>query len=144
MDWRRVVTGHDADGKPVFRLDHSIAIASDTGSGPILTLNRWQTSAEEGEPGQESEAPTAGGIRVVALELAASSGWIDRLERGQPGPLTVYVVVAGELVVGLDDGETTLRPGEVLIVRGQPHRLRPPSDAGGRLVTTPIPPDPAP
>src|SRR5260370_41835718 len=99
MDWRRVVTGHAADGKPVFRLDHSIAIASDTGSGPILTLNTWPTSAEEGEPGPESEAPSAGGIRVVTLDLAASSGWIDRLERGQPGTPTVYVVLAGEFVL---------------------------------------------
>ena len=145
MDWRRVATGHDTNGKPIFRLDESIAIARDTdgtGSGPILTLNRWPSSAEEGEPGLEPEAPTAGGISVVALELVASSGWIDRPERGQPGTLNAYVVVAGELVVGLDDGETSLRSGEVLIVRGQPHRLRPGGNVGARLMVTAITPDP--
>jgi len=146
MDWRRAVTGHDTNGKPIVRLDGSIAIARDadgSGSGPILTLNRWPSSPEEGEPGLEHETPTAGGIRVVALELVASSGWIDRPERGRPGTLDAYVVVAGELVVGLDDGETTLRSGEVLIVRGQPHRLRPHGDLGARLVVTAITPDPA-
>ena len=146
MDWRRGVTGHDTNGKPAVLLDQSIAIArgaDGAGSGPILTLNAWPASAEAGEPGPESEAPTAGGIRVVALELEASSGWIDRPERGQPGTLNAYVVVAGDLVVGLDDGEMTLRVGEVLVVGGQPHRLRPYGDVGVRLVATAITPDPA-
>jgi quercetin dioxygenase-like cupin family protein len=50
-------------------------------------LDRWPSSADDGEPGPE---------------------------RGRSATLDVYVVVAGELVVGLDDGETTLRSGEVL------------------------------
>jgi hypothetical protein len=116
MDWRRVVTGHH-EGKPAIVLDASIpttSAAGSTRSGPILTLDRWPSSADDGEPGPEPEAPAGGGTRIVALELEASSGWIDRPERGRSATLDVYVVVAGELVVGLDDGETTLRSGEVL------------------------------
>jgi quercetin dioxygenase-like cupin family protein len=144
-DWRRVVTGHGPDGKPVILLDASIITSMDspTSSGPILTLSTWPSSADDGELGATSDLLSAGGIGVTAVELVASSGWIDRPEHGQFPTLDAYVVVAGELVVGLDDGETTLRSGEVLIVRGQPHRLRPGGDVGARFVVAAIAPDPA-
>jgi len=140
-----VVTGHDADGKAAFLLDESIVTtihADATRSGPVLILSEWPASADAGEPGPRPVAPSAGGIRVITLELPAGSGWISRSAHDQPATLDAYIVVAGELVVGLDDGETSLDRGDVLISRGQPHHVRAGGEGGARLVVAAITPDP--
>jgi quercetin dioxygenase-like cupin family protein len=136
---RRVVTGHDADGRSVVLADgptpksHSI---------PGATFHElWNTTQSPApvapaEPREPTERPLVTPpdpngtiIRIVDLEPRSRSP-MHRTETIDYG-----IVLAGQVTLVLDDGsETALRVGDVVVQRGTDHAWANTSDEPARMV----------
>ena len=141
---RRVVTGHDADGKSIklsdgiLPQDHSMqgeAIGADfieiwntPDSVPTLT------SQPESEPTARPFAimPASGHlIRIFEIYPPHLGGRRTVMHRTRT--LDYAVVIEGEVVLILDDGETVLGPGSVVVQRGTVHAWENRSDQVTRM-----------
>jgi len=116
-----------------------------------------RASGEPGEPGI-SLLPPEGGTRIRILDIPPDDGSVAALPRDAvkalfeaigaghaladdpPHPLmhrteTVDygIVLEGELVLILDEGETTVRAGDVVVQRGTSHAWANRSDANARI-----------
>ena len=156
MDIRRVVTGHDADGKAVFASDERVPPLT-MGALPGAEFHRlWggdepPTFPDDGSPRpQTTYFPPVGGFRFglftvppavtaapgaeadLAEVEAKLPGLLAHMEPDHPGMHTTdtidfEVVLSGEVVLELDDGaETTLGPGDTVVQNGTRHRWRNP------------------
>jgi quercetin dioxygenase-like cupin family protein len=136
-NFRRVVTGHDARGKPVIWLDDNAAnhkFPSDKISSTLM----WSTDAsptqmlsdeDEGERTLGS-APPANGSRFTMMEF--QPGNAAHLHRTDT--VDYVICVTGEIDMFLDDARfITLRAGDVLIQRGTYHAWANRSDKPCRL-----------
>lgn len=129
---RRVITGLNVDGRSrVVSDEPSPHVRSFFGS--IDTVESWVTPSPPPVAGETlidiaAEAPDG-------LEPDDPHGTLLRLSVYQPDPPDLDVkkrmhasktvdyafVLAGEMVCVLEDGEVTLRPGDVLVQRGTQH-----------------------
>jgi hypothetical protein len=129
---RRVVTGHDENGKSIVLSDgpapqhHSmrgdsvgadfVEIWSASRSVPLLT------SAEAREPNERefSIMPVVGHLlRIIDIYPLGQGGKRTMMHRTKT--LDYVVVVDGEVVLLLDDGEVTLSKSDVVVQRGTNH-----------------------
>lgn len=156
---RRVVTGHDAEGRAVIVSDGeppNTIRANGFGVATWLWLDGPPTTVEDG--GDEADGPVRlepppGGcsVRVIRFPGTAEGGgdWI-RVEGDDPDEpgmhatdtLDFMVVIEGRIVLGLDDGEHELAPGDIVIQRGNRHRWRVVSDEPCTYVVCMLRPDP--
>jgi quercetin dioxygenase-like cupin family protein len=123
---RRVVTGHDAEGRSVVLADGP---APQSHAIPGATFHElWNTAAAPApiapaEPREPTDRPLVTPpdpngtiIRIVDLEPRSRSP-IHRTESIDYG-----IVLAGEVTLVLDDGsETALHAGDVVVQRGTDH-----------------------
>jgi quercetin dioxygenase-like cupin family protein len=120
---RRVITGHDANGKAVVQIDE---VASHLGSGRpgATSCNVWTT---EGFPANNDGADDAG-LRKVGTTLP--NGTIFRVIEFAPGlaarnhrtdSIDYIVVISGEIDMELDDSLVHLQAGDVMVQRGTIH-----------------------
>jgi mannose-6-phosphate isomerase-like protein (cupin superfamily) len=141
---RRVVTGHDAKGRSVKlsdgipRQDHPMqgqAVGADfieiwNTPEPVPTL----TSEPENEPTARPFAimPASGHLmRVIEIYPPRMGGKRTVMHRTRT--LDYAVVIEGEVVLVLDDGETVLGPGSVVVQRGTDHAWENRSDEVTRM-----------
>jgi quercetin dioxygenase-like cupin family protein len=126
---RRIVTGHAADGRSVIVADGP---APHMRTLPGATFDEvWSTGAAPeplgpapaGEPTSSTPQigpPPAGSvIRVIDFLPAASGGVRSPMHRTRS--IDYGIVLQGEMVLILSDGETVLRPGDVVVQRGTDH-----------------------
>lgn len=120
---RRVVTGHDGDGKAVVAIDE-ISTNLQSGRPGITACVAWTT---ESFPVDNSGAEDAA-LRPVGTGL--DNGTVFRIVEYQPGvtprvhrtsTIDYAVVISGEIDMELDDEIVKLRAGDVLIQRGTVH-----------------------
>ncbi len=121
---RRVVTGHDAQGKSIVEIDDVAKniVSRRPGHSSAVIWTTTQAPCENTEPGDQ-------GLRDVAA--CAEAGAIFRVVEYGPGvsprmhrTLTIdcAVVMSGEIFMALDDGEEVLlKAGDVLVQRGAAH-----------------------
>ncbi len=141
---RRVVTGHDADGKSVVLSDgpppqhHPM-------SGPSVGANFveiWSTadpvpqltSAPASEPNERAFTimpPTGHLLRII--ELYPPRGGGKRTVMHRTRTLDYVVVIEGEAVCIFDDSEVVLKKGDVVVQRGTNHAWENRSDAIARM-----------
>ncbi len=124
MQFRRVVTGHSADGKAIVVKDEVCANVASKRPGQEGCL-LWTTATA---PADNTDAAD-GGTRQVGTALPG--GTVFRIVQYQPGvaarmhrsnSMDYAVVLAGAIVMQLDDGvEVTLNEGDVLVQRGTIH-----------------------
>ena len=129
---RRVVTGHDAQGKSVVLSDgmppqdhpmRGAAIGADfiemwNSPEAVPTL----TSEPDGEPVSRPFAimPASGHlIRIIDIYPPRMGGHRTVMHRTRT--LDYAMVIEGEIVLVLDDSEVVLGPGEVVVQRGTDH-----------------------
>ena len=130
---RRIVTGHDAEGKSYIVSDERVAGAA--------FPNLFKTSGDDPfGPGPVGEArelratdsprlePDVGGASFVFVTLPptrpdAELGW-HRTET-----VDINVLLGGELILVLDKGEVTLHPGDAVIQRNTMHAWKNPTNA---------------
>jgi len=114
---RRVVTGHDSEGRSVVASDEVL-------QGPRFTLV-WTTATSPADNMDEAD----GGRREVGLTLEGGTVFrIGRLEPGHRSPMhrtssvDYGIVLEGEVGMELDGGEQVrLRAGDVVVQRGTNH-----------------------
>jgi quercetin dioxygenase-like cupin family protein len=135
---RRIVTGHDAEGRSVVLSDAPTPRTLDIGSAAFHEM--WITdtvpaaiAASEPEPTDRpvrTPAP-AGGVLVRFTEMApGAEAPMHRTET-----VDVGVVLDGETWLLLDDGsETRVGPGDAVVQRGTNHAWANRSDRPVRMV----------
>ena len=159
MSVRRIVTGHNADGKAVIQEDGPAKRVQRVGGehGPMFyeVWNTRETPARidrtSGEPAEDRIvlAPPKNGTRIRVLDIPpeheslkslspeaarahfAEIGAPDAASHSGSGSRHVFmhrtetidygIVLEGEIVLILDEGETTVRAGEIVIQRGTNH-----------------------
>ena len=140
---RCVVTGHDTGGRSVFTFDELVPAAHTTPGGTLF-YELWATDAtpapidagpndtgqnDTGSPGPLSVAPARNGTKLRINELPpGAASPMHRTETVDYG-----IVLDGEVVLVLDDSETVLRAGDVVVQRGTSHRWENRSGATARV-----------
>lgn len=123
MQLRRVVTGHDENGRAVVIIDEIVSNAASTRPGAIASVI-WTTEGfpvnnqgSEDTSGRPSGTTLPNGtvFRVVefAPEVAPRNHRTDSIDYA--------VVISGEIDMVLDDQTVHLKAGDVLVQRGTIH-----------------------
>ena len=134
---RRVVTGHDARGRSVFTSDGPVPAAGAAPSGSLF-YELWATDAAPAPIDTDPSDPTAGPLSVSPAPNGTKIR-INELPPGAGSPMhrtqTVDygIVLDGEVVLVLEDSETVLRAGDVVVQRGTSHRWENRSAATARV-----------
>ncbi len=142
---RRVVTGHDVNGRAIFVSDgrppHTVTSPAGHGLSELLWLDAVPSTPQDGG---ESPADLHGGFPAdgaIACRLIRFPGFpagtpVDDTWLRVPGDdpahpglhrsqtLDLMVVLDGHITLGLHDGEHPLGPGDAVIQRGTVHRWR--------------------
>jgi hypothetical protein len=147
MQVRRVVTGHNTEGRAVIARDEQIDGMPIPGLGQLAFLwgaDEPATYPNAGDnPAAQGPFPPVGGVRfliatyspefaVVAPEPLPGMHREDGDERGmhRTNSTDFGVVLSGSVAVELDDGaEVVLSPGDVIVQNGTRHRWRVVGDA---------------
>ena len=120
---RRVITGHDASGKAIVKIDE-VARHAFAGRPGAQGINVWTT---EGFPASNDGAEDAG-LRKVGTTIP--NGTIFRILEFSPGlaarnhrtdSIDYIVVLSGEIDMELDDTTVHLKAGDVMVQRGTIH-----------------------
>ncbi len=127
---RRIVTGHDAQGKSIIVSDGVPPQDNPmTGNGADF-IEIWNTAetvpvltpAPDSEPALRdfTMMPATGHlIRIIDVYPASEGGSATPMHRTQT--LDYAVVIEGEITLILDDSEAVLGPGSVIVQRGTDH-----------------------
>jgi quercetin dioxygenase-like cupin family protein len=136
---RRVVTGHDKTGKSVFVADGAAPVARTAPDGAGF-FEIWSTSgapapiaAEEPDPAANPAVavpPPPNGTKIRFNSFPP--GTISPMHRTQS--VDYGIVIAGQVVLVLDDSETVLNAGDIAIQRGTNHRWENRGDMAARMV----------
>jgi mannose-6-phosphate isomerase-like protein (cupin superfamily) len=141
---RRVVTGHDAEGKSIILSDgpppqnHAMqgeAVGADfieiwNTSETIPTL----TSLPDAEPNDRPFTimpPSGHLLRIIDIYPPSQGGHRTVMHRTKT--VDYVVVIEGEITLILDDSEVVLRQGEAVVQRGTNHAWENRSDAMARM-----------
>jgi len=141
---RRVVTGHDSNGKSVVLSDgtppqrHPMR-GREVGADFYEMWNTTRvvpelTSVEDREPSERDFTimPVAGHLlRIIDIYPPKEGGKRTVMHRTKT--LDYVVVIEGEVVLVLDDSEVTLKKGDVVIQRGTDHAWENRSDKTTRM-----------
>lgn len=121
---RRVVTGHDPNGKAVVKIDEMapnvISTRANQNSTVIWATDTWPVDLDE-------EKDISAGVRTTTID----NGTVFRIVRFGPGvaprrhrtaSIDYAVVMAGEIDMELDDGVVVhLKQGDALVQSGTVH-----------------------
>jgi quercetin dioxygenase-like cupin family protein len=161
---RRVVTGHDADGRAVFLSDgtppNTVATPDGIAVSEVLRLDgppRTAADGQEERAGAFELEPPPGGASLLIITVPPAPDdapdeerWIrvEGEDPARPGmhatdTLDVMVVLDGEIVLGLDDGEHRLAQGDCVVQRGNEHRWRVVGDRPCTYAVALLRPDPS-
>ena len=154
MVWkvRRVVTGHDADGKSTFLMDGPAPNIKEMDSMPGLALtDLWETTAAPASNTGDADAalravrlePPRQGTILRIVEFPPDSAWRQNADPGaafgsigaghakdkssadpmmhKTSTVDYIIVLKGEIWAIMDEGETLLKAGDVLVQRGTNH-----------------------
>ncbi len=128
---RRVVTGHDKNGKAIFHDDRKFSPQDIPGGDAAFAL-MWTTPTVPAD----NNDPTDGRNRDAGLTLHEGSviRVVDMLPGGsspmhRTSSIDYGIVMSGHVELELDDGaKTLLGPGDIVVQRGTIHLWRNPSD----------------
>jgi quercetin dioxygenase-like cupin family protein len=120
---RRVVTGHDGQGKAVVLFDSATGNVVSARAGQSATV-LWQTS----------EFPTnndgAADVSTAPVKTVNPKGTVFRVVEFEPGveprihrtdSVDYAVILSGEIEMELDDTKVRLKTGDCLVQRGTVH-----------------------
>ena len=134
---RRVVTGHDERGVSVFASDGPVPVVRTAPDGALF-YEVWSTDAMPAPIGPDEPDPTVGALSVPPTP----NGTKIRINEFPPGVVSPMhrtrsvdygIVLSGEMVLVLDDSQTVLRAGDVVVQRGTDHRWENRSEATARM-----------
>jgi len=123
LNVRRVITGHDATGRAIVKIDE-VAKNAVSGRPGALACNIWTTegfpanndgAADEGQRKVGTTLPNGTVFRIIEFSpgLAARNHRTDSID--------YIVVISGEIDMELDDSVVHLKAGDVMVQRGTIH-----------------------
>ncbi len=118
---RRVVTGHNSEGKSVVKWDSDIETLQGRpgfSQAPIWATKELPARLTEEDPCQwEIGTSIAGGsvIRIAQYDPGVEKRWhqTDSIDYG--------IILSGEIVMQMDEGEVLLKTGDIIVQRGTMH-----------------------
>ena len=128
MKIRRVVTGHDEDGKAVVVIDEVSRDVVSFRPGATIT-NLWSTAGFPVDNTGAAEAGVADGAKEIT-GTTRDDGTVFRIIEYAPGvaprnhrtnSIDYAVVLSGEIDMEMDGQVVTLRAGDVVVQRGTIH-----------------------
>jgi quercetin dioxygenase-like cupin family protein len=139
---RRVVTGHDEHGVSVFAADGPVPVVRTAPDGALF-YEIWGTDSAPAPIGQDPVNAGTPDPTLDALTVPpAPNGTKIRINEFPPGVVSPVhrtqsvdygIVLSGEVVLVLDDAETVLQAGDVVVQRGTSHRWENRSGATARM-----------
>ena len=129
---RRIVTGHDANGRAVVATDETIAGTSAAARPHISRVEIWSTDTM---PVDNSEGPAGDAQRAGFVKrynyVGTGQGTVVRVTEFAPGApkfmhrtetVDYAILLKGECDLELDDGKTVrMKPGDIAVQRGTMH-----------------------
>jgi len=122
---RRVVTGHDQNGKAVVQIDEVLSNVTSRRVGMEAAV-AWTTVGFPVDNADDSD-----GARRSGIGTTVEGGTVFRVVEYQPGvtprihrtdSIDYGVVISGELILQLEDGvEVQLKAGDLFVQRGTVH-----------------------
>jgi hypothetical protein len=137
LGWRCVVATHLADGRSVFQSDanlRELEAAAATRLGRLLSIPGPATSADDGVVDAVGTGTGPGSLTVDALIIEPTQHDFVGPDAGSQGLFEAYIVVRGQVHVGVGSDEAALLPGEVFLPRGRPYDMRASSSEETRFV----------
>ena len=133
---QRVVTGHDADGRAVFRSE-DMSPTTMIASGDAAFLTIWSTETVPADLNDERDG------RDLPTGLTLERGSVIRITDMLPGKespmhrtnsIDYGIVLEGEVELELEDGaKKTIRQGGIIVQRGTNHLWRNTTDKVCRI-----------
>ncbi len=121
MKFRRVVTGHNREGKSVIERDGEMETVSGRpgfSQAPVWATKELPARLTDEDPSTWKFGTTiAGGSVFRVIEYAP--GVAERWHRTDS--IDYAVVLSGEIDMQMDEGETHLKAGDVIVQRGTMH-----------------------
>ena len=128
---RRIVTGHDANGKAVVASDERLTAVSRQIGANITGCEIWSTDSMPVDNSLEAEAAQRAGFVKRYNYVGTGQGVACRITEWAPGharfthrteTVDFAILLSGEIDMELDDGEVVhLKPGDVVVQRGTVH-----------------------
>ncbi len=118
---RRVVTGHDAEGKSLVKWDSEIEVTPGRpgfSQAPMWATKELPASLTEEDPAQwKLGTSIAGGsvFRIARYEPGVEKRW------HRTDTIDYAIVLSGEIVMQMDEGEVLLKAGDIIVQRGTIH-----------------------
>ncbi|HEX3863022.1 MAG TPA: cupin domain-containing protein [Stellaceae bacterium] len=131
LEVRRVVTGHDANGKAVVKSDERMAGIAGRGRSYIHRCEIWSTDKMPVDNSDVADAAQRAGFVVRHNYVGSGQGSVIRVTEFAPGApkfmhrtetVDYAILLSGECDLELDDGETVhLTQGDIVVQRGTMH-----------------------
>jgi quercetin dioxygenase-like cupin family protein len=131
LEVRRIVTGHDANGKAIVATDERLTAATSPARPGIARCEIWSTDAMPVDNSEEAAAAQRKGFVVRHNYVGSGQGTVVRVvEFGSGSPkfmhrtetLDYAILLSGECDLELDDGATVhMKPGDIAVQRGTMH-----------------------
>ena len=128
---RRVVTGHDGNGKAVVASDEQITAVSRRIGKNITGCEMWSTDRMPVDNSLEADASQRAGFVKRYNYVGSGQGVAFRITEWAPGhsrfthrteTMDFAILLSGEIDMELDDGQSVhLKAGDVLVQRGTIH-----------------------
>ena len=132
LEVRRIVTGHDAQGKAVVATDEKFAASGSPARPGISRVEIWSTDTMpvDNSEGEAAEAQRAGFVKRYNY-VGSGQGTVIRVTEFAPGSpkfmhrtetVDYAILLKGECDLELDDGNTVhLKQGDIVVQRGTMH-----------------------
>jgi uncharacterized cupin superfamily protein len=128
---RRIVTGHDANGKAVVASDERLTAVSRRIGANITGCEMWSTDRMPVDNSEEAAAAQRAGFVKRYNYVGTGQGTTFRITEWAPGharfthrteTVDYAILLSGEIDLELENDEVVhLKPGDVVIQRGTTH-----------------------
>jgi len=128
---RRIVTGHDADGRAVVASDERLTAVPRRIGAHITGCEIWSTDRMPVDNSAAADAAQRAGFVKRYNYVGTGQGTTIRVTEWAPGharfthrteTVDYAILLSGEIDLELDNGETVhLKPGDVVVQRGTIH-----------------------
>jgi uncharacterized cupin superfamily protein len=128
---RRVVTGHDANGKAVVASDERLTAVSRRIGANITGCEMWSTDTMPVDNSAQAGAAQRAGFVKRYNYVGSGQGTTFRITEWAPGharfthrteTVDYAILLSGEIDMELENGEVVhLKPGDVVVQRGTIH-----------------------
>jgi quercetin dioxygenase-like cupin family protein len=128
---RRIVTGHDANGRAIVASDERLAGSSRPGRPEMQRCEIWSTDKMPADNSEAAAAAQRAGFVKRYNYVGTGQGSVIRVTELSPGSpkfmhrtetVDYAILLSGECDLELDDGKTVhLKAGDIVVQRGTMH-----------------------